>query len=295
MISPGCSFTFDGLKQTLRAHGCEPSELRQVEHLLVNYRTTKDILMLGNDILSKARTYFPGAIDFARPERARKDLGLKVAIISWDAAFEAKVKFGENQAFIFSTSNPGDLLQDANHWLDGHPFILSSLDSKGLEFDDVVVAFDHDRKIWQIERKLEASLSMLRELYVAVTRAQRRVVILVKEDTPSMIEFFDSLNCELERADQTIFHEFDCNTSAEEWYEKAQRLYRNNQFGLAANCFTRAKRQDWSFLAQAQKLIEMGVTKTAARDLKTRGKSVLPEPRFQADPWNSPDSASSGR
>ena len=66
MISPGCSFTFDGLKQTLRAHGYESSELRQVEHLLINYRTTKDILMLGNSVLSTARTYFPGAIDFAR-------------------------------------------------------------------------------------------------------------------------------------------------------------------------------------------------------------------------------------
>ena len=139
MISSGCSFTFDGLKQTLLAleEGIE-SKLKQVDHLLVNYRTTKDILTLGNKILATARKFFPGAIDFAKPERARKDLGLKVTICGWDAAFRAKAKFGEDQAFIYSAQNDaGELVRAAKEWLDNHPFILSSLESKGLEFNDV--------------------------------------------------------------------------------------------------------------------------------------------------------------
>lgn len=138
MISPGCSFSFDGLKQTLLAlEGGIEKKLKQVEHLLVNYRTTKDILMMGNQILATARAFFPGAIDFAKPEIARKDLGLKVALCSWKTAFKAKAKFGDDQAFIYSSNEPGDLLRDATVWLDNHPFILSSLESKGLEILDI--------------------------------------------------------------------------------------------------------------------------------------------------------------
>ncbi len=138
MISPGCSFSFDGLKQTLLAlEGGIEKKLKQVDHLLVNYRTTKDILMMGNQILAMARAFFPGAIDFAKPETARNDLGLKVALCSWKTAFKAKAKFGDDQAFIYSSNEPGDLLRDATVWLDNHPFILSSLESKGLEFIDI--------------------------------------------------------------------------------------------------------------------------------------------------------------
>jgi hypothetical protein len=269
MISPGCSFTFDGLKQTLLAleDGIE-KKIKQVEHLLVNYRTTKDILMLGNEILSTVKAFFPGAIDFARPERARKDLGLKVAVCSWKRAFEARAKFGDKQAFIYSTNNPNDILSDAKEWLDNHPFILSSLDSKGLEFDDVVVAFEHDRKTWQVERKREATLGMLRELYVAVTRAQRRVVILVKDEIPEMMDFFANLNCDLENADGRVFEEFNCDTSTQEWFERAQKLFKNCQFKFAASCFTRAKRQDWSFLAQGRYLLDSGIKEEAVKEFR---------------------------
>lgn len=284
MISPGCSFTFDGLKQTLCAAGCDYSELRQVEHLLINYRTTKDILMLGNEILTVARKFFPGAIDFAKPERAIKDLGLKVGTFSWEEAFKSRVKFGENQAFIYSSSSNCEvgLLEEAGEWLDNHPFILSSLDSKGLEFDDVVVAFGYDdRKVWQIERKLEASLSMLRELYVAVTRAQRRVVVLVKEDVPAMVDFFDNLSCSLQKVDESIWHEFDCNTSAEDWYEKAQCLLQNDQFELAANCFTRAERQDWSFFARGRHFLELGLKAKAADEFRRAVRVFYERRNFQ--------------
>ena len=82
-----------------------------------------------------------------------------------------------------------------------------------------------------------------------------------------MIQFLNSLNCELE-TDKTILQEFDCSTSAEEWFEKAQQLYKNHQFGLAASCFTRAEREDWSCFAQAQNLMEVGWTETAAERLQ---------------------------
>jgi tetratricopeptide (TPR) repeat protein len=270
MISPGCSFTFDGLKQTLlKLEGGIEKKVKQVEHLRVNYRTTKDILALGNAILAKARLYFPGAIDFAKPEKARKDLGLKVVVCHWNAAFlQTQIKFGENQAFIYSTSCADEVVLAANTWLNGHPFILSSLDSKGLEFDDVVVAFDHDRKAWQLERRLEESLALLRELYVAVTRAQKRVVILLKEEVPASAAFFRSLECNFEFSDGTVFEEFNCDTTTEEWFVRAQALFKNEQFKIAASCFTRAERLDWAFLVKGQELLLSGLEFEGSKELR---------------------------
>ena len=266
MISPGCSFTFDGLKQTLLAvqNGIEP-KLREVHHLVVNYRTTKDILVFGNSILATAKRVFPESIEFALPETARKDLGLKVVLCDWSLALQHQVKFGDNQAFIYSPSDSDTLPAEASEWLHDHPFILSALDSKGLEFDDVVVAFDLDRKVWDVDRHSEASLRMLRELYVAVTRAQRRVVVLVKKQLLSMHAFFKHLHCDFQILDaSTILQEFDRETTSEKWFERAQELFQNHQFSIAASCFTKADRQDWSFLAQGHHLFASGLKKEAS-------------------------------
>ena len=67
---------------------------------------------------------------------------------------------------------------------------MSSLESKGLEFDDVVVGFRMKRQLWLEDCCKESALRMLRELYVALTRAQRRVVILVMEGDAAMKAFF---------------------------------------------------------------------------------------------------------
>jgi tetratricopeptide (TPR) repeat protein len=263
MISPGCSFTFDGLKQTLRAvrPGIE-SKLKTVHHLVVNYRTTKDILTMANAILAIAKKEFPGAIEYALPEIAKKDLGLRVVMCSWNAAIKTQVKFGENQVLIYSPSDSTKIPSDAKLWLKNHPFILSSLDSKGLEFDDVVIAFDMDRKNWDISRHDEASLRMLRELYVAITRAQRRVVILLKYGDKNMHQFFKELDCEELKA-EVIFQEFDRETTSDQWFDRAQQLFQSGQFKLAASCFTRADKHGWSFLAKGEDCLCSGLKDNA--------------------------------
>ena len=99
MISPGCSFTFDGLKQTLLA--VQPrieAHLKTVNRLLVNYRTTKDVLILGNAILDEAKRHFGGAIGFISPKVAMNDLGFQVVLCDWEKAWSQNVKFGRNQA-----------------------------------------------------------------------------------------------------------------------------------------------------------------------------------------------------
>lgn len=267
-ISPGCSFTFNGLKQTLLhlQAGIE-SKLSNVSHLLVNYRTTKDILLLGNAILSLAKKYFPDQIAHSLPEIAMKDLGLKVRVSIFEEATKQTVKFGHNQALIYSSE---DISEDDGsafrEWLNDHPFILSALDSKGLEFDDVVVAFDFGRTVWDVKRQRVESLRMLRELYVAVTRAKRRVVILHQRKDLAMKEFLDSLGCDIEVIeDPSQFQvEFNCETSSDAWYERGLELFDDGHFGLASSCFAAANKWGLSNWSKAKQLLKNGNRPEAA-------------------------------
>lgn len=259
MVSPGCSFTFAGLKDTLLAirPGIE-SKLSNETQLLVNYRTTKDVLILGNEILSVARREFPGAIGHARPESAVKDLGIKVVLCDWDECFaQTGIKLGRNQALIYSCQDTEAFEDSARAWIGSHPFIISSLDSKGLEFDDVIVAFDlADRKTWKVDSKKVATLRMLRELYVAVTRAQRRVVILVRKSEHTMRKFFsDTLEYEFQcTGGDLIRMEFDQETTAAMWLEKGMELFEDEQFVMASRCFDSASAAGWSAYARGRHL-----------------------------------------
>jgi len=304
MISPGCSFTFDGLKQTMLAiqPGIE-SKLSKVFHLLRNYRTTKDVLEVGNTILDVAKQHFPQSIEYAQPEVAMKDLYLKVFLCSWDDCFRLHLSMGSDQAFIFSSNgNTDELEKKANLWLKNHPFVVSSLESKGLEFDDVIIAFEHERKVWNVATRNAASLRMLRELYVAVTRAKRRVVILVKPSNASMVEFFTSgLNCSLEFAEpDSVMQEFDRETSHENWYEKGMAFFQDEKFKLAMSCFSAAQEFGWSFWAQGLHQISTGQKEGAVSALRSSSRHFFSANDFMRTldifqvmkdlpPWNSDD------
>ena len=144
---------------------------------------------------------------------------------SWEQAVGEFARFGTRQALIYSSTDPDNVALEMNKWLKDHPFILTSLDSKGLEFDDVVVAFDVERKAWNIKEGRQSSLRLLRELYVAVTRAKRRVVILAKSSVER--EFFSSLKgCNIEVTDAKVaLLEFNSATSRDKWFEEGQKLF----------------------------------------------------------------------
>lgn len=62
---------------------------------------------------------------------------------------------------------------------------------------------------------------------MAITRAKRRVVILIKKDTKTMRDFFVKLEgCSIIQSDaKTAFLEFDSRTSPEEWFDRGMGLF----------------------------------------------------------------------
>ena len=169
---------------------------------------------------------------------------------------EKAPRLDTNQALIFSsTININKLESEMNEWLDSHPLIFSSLESKGLEFDDCLIAFDADRKAWDVGSGGASSLTLVRELYVAITRAKQRVVILVK--SAEMRKFFKSLQsegCIIEEFDaKAALHEFqDPSATKEEWFEQGMKRLRDEQFKIAANCFKAAGEQYTGYFQWAQ-------------------------------------------
>eukprot|EP00977_Amphora_coffeiformis_P013898 scaffold3784_cov174-Amphora_coffeaeformis.AAC.3 len=265
MISPGCSFTFDGMKQVLRAIDRE-TELHKVVKLQRNYRMTKGVLEVGNAVLALLKKYFPSAIDSIEPkEIAMKDLGLRVVLCDWDNAMNEPVSFGVQQAVVLSSPrNETRLTSSIADWLRNHPFILTALDSKGLEFDDVVVAFDVERPAWLVHSGNAASLRLLRELYVAITRAKRRVVILTKKSNKVVREFFHNLNAGVEDTDSSILAlEFDKQTTEQEWFDRGIELLKERKYKLAASCLISAGQLGWANQAQGNVYLELGQKDTA--------------------------------
>ena len=144
----------------------------------------------------------------------------------WKEALEEHPRLGPGQAVIYTSSNnENEIALEMSKWLNDHPFILTPLDCKGLEFDDCIIAFDVERKAWNLKDCRVASLRLLRELYVAITRAKRRVVILTK--MKDMKNFFLSLQgCNIEEsAAKVALYEFDSETTRDEWLKRGMSLF----------------------------------------------------------------------
>jgi hypothetical protein len=237
---------FAGLKNTLLAirQGIE-RKLSEISHLAVNYRTTRDVLLLGNNILSVAKRAFPDAIEFARPDTSSKDLGIKVELCDWAATLaQTGIRPGGDQTLIYSPEGAKAFDKAATEWIGPHPFILSLLDSKE----------NLDCKTRHVDEKRVATLRMLRELYVAVTRAQRRVVVLIKKGVTTMRSFlFDALDYDFQVIGADFVQmELDHATTAKLRRQEGHELFEDARYLTASRCCNSSGDQGWSQWANGQ-------------------------------------------
>ncbi|GAB3442528.1 AAA family ATPase [Streptomonospora sediminis] len=164
------------------------------EHLLVNYRTPAEIMAVAADVLAeiapeqavpesvrdggeapravRAGGDLGGGLDRRLPELVAAELAAigegRVAVIT-PAAKHAEVAALLPEA----AADPGPEILD-------HPTaVLTATQSKGLEFDAVVIV--------DPAGILAASASGGRDLYVAITRATRRLTVVHEGDLPQML------------------------------------------------------------------------------------------------------------
>ena len=74
-----------------------------------------------------------------------------VALCNWNPELSMKVSFGHDQVLInYYWVDTDRIAMKEKYLLGDHPFIWISVESKGLDFGDVVVVFDNNQKFWDV-------------------------------------------------------------------------------------------------------------------------------------------------
>jgi DNA helicase IV len=159
--------------------------------LTVNYRTPAEIMEVANRLLPAAA---PG-VEPARPVRSTGAYPEVVAVAGYElvdaaarAARESSTLGGTvaviapdelHAALAEALADRGAVADDVEA-IDAPIAVLTGLDSKGLEFDHVIVV--------EPARLVAADRSGLRLLYVVLTRATRRLVVVHADPLPEALD-----------------------------------------------------------------------------------------------------------
>ncbi|KAJ3200402.1 hypothetical protein HDU82_008946, partial [Entophlyctis luteolus] len=207
-ISPGSNFKFAYLKCSLYE---KYKEKPTVVQLRINYRSTPEVVTFCERILELLRTCLPEEMDFFVPLEVPRfpsvfgkpkmfsELGEKALLF----LFKKMEKFSSEQMIIAKTERDKTLLKTLLEKMEArrgsfrlNATVLTALDTKGLEFDDVILFnfFQTESKNFQIlspnalkqpdmcqgfqPLELDFVGRELKELYVAATRARKRLFFI---------------------------------------------------------------------------------------------------------------------
>jgi DNA helicase IV len=159
--------------------------------LTVNYRTPAEIMDVANRLLPAAA---PG-VEPARPVRSTGTYPEVLAVAPYElvdaaarAARESTTRGGTvaviapvelHAALTDALADRGAVADDVEA-IDAPIAVLTALDSKGLEFDHVIVV--------EPARLVAGDRSGLRLLYVVLTRATRRLVVVHAQPLPEALD-----------------------------------------------------------------------------------------------------------
>ncbi|KAJ3026723.1 UNVERIFIED_CONTAM: hypothetical protein HDU68_005188 [Siphonaria sp. JEL0065] len=271
-ITAGMDFRFSKLKAELhRKYGVPPTEI----HLTLNYRTAKPIMNLSNQVLEVIRHFFPNELDSIPQEQSSSSSVSNKPRIFRDCEldglqflFRDSPNFSSEQAIIVLSTTEKEHLQKKIEVLgEGTrklvPTILTVLEAKGLEFDDIVLynLFANSDSVHRVLLNyLQGSSSVgpipqfqnqqiakhgflcheLKQFYVAVTRAKKRLLVIDNSDArKSFIQVFgDCLEW------TTVSNEKPYSTGLEstnkEWEDRGFEFKANNLLEEAFQAFERA-------------------------------------------------------
>ncbi|KLO20395.1 hypothetical protein SCHPADRAFT_897689 [Schizopora paradoxa] len=274
-IAIGSAFRFNDLKaflhrveEMVEVNPVKPSSFQ----LTMNYRSHGGIVSCADSVIQLITKFWPYSIDILRPERGAVEGSKPVFFVGWEEntlRYEQflfgdsgnAVEFGAQQCILVRNDYARDQLRKQVGEIG---VILTLYESKGLEFDDVLLfnffedstcdasqwrivlnAVDPDaiqgQSVPQFNDLRHAGIcTELKFLYVAMTRARKNLWIVDKSDKGSaMRTFFDSKNLvELCTPDKTP--SLAVSSSPDEWDKMGRSLFVNKQYHQAVHCFDRA-------------------------------------------------------
>ncbi|KAI8914618.1 hypothetical protein EDD86DRAFT_199714 [Gorgonomyces haynaldii] len=257
-IAHGQGFRFQDLKSVI--YDQLTTKVPRLHSLRINYRSHDGIVQLANQLLKLLVRFFPDEIDRIEQEQSL-------------CAGETPV-FLTNQSVLETEFGPQQAVLVRNHSRINELFnglVLTVHESKGMEFDDVVLYnFIKDAPFdrWHAlhidgyhgfdPKRDHLLLQELKILYVAITRARSRVVI-VDDDC-----FIYTLLKPYMRSQESV--DLHTQGTAEEWKVRGLEFFDRLNFEKAIQCFERAQEPDLTKKSQAMLLYQRG-SYTEAGDL----------------------------
>ncbi|KAG8698864.1 hypothetical protein FRC11_014127, partial [Ceratobasidium sp. 423] len=257
--------------------------------LTVNFRSHGGIVRYAASLVELIYTLFPTSIDVMQPESA-KTPGLSplmfVSRETDEAAFvhylldqkpiEQATPFGAQQAIIVRSEATA---QSLNRRLQKCCTVITLLETKGLEFDDILLYnfFEESEapaSAWSVilslsvrnesgrvqfeksESHIAASpvlCSELKQLYVAVTRARHRCWIWDSGETiDAMKVLWEGLNLITISDSLDSLSKFAASSKdLRQWAQRGQEFFSTGLYELAQSCFERAGQDKEAAIADA--------------------------------------------
>ncbi|KAF8807162.1 hypothetical protein BYT27DRAFT_7189247 [Phlegmacium glaucopus] len=285
-ISVGSSFRFNDLKaflyrletrreQTLHNSTTVTQEAPRTFQLAVNYRSHGGIVQCAHSVIELITEFWPYAIDVLSREKGVVDGSKPVFFSGWDSEtvrYEQflfgengnPIEFGAQQCILVRDDAARDELR---RQVGEIGLIMTLYESKGLEFDDVLLyKFFEDSTVdltqWRVvlnslqsaqalvpdvlaprfdEVRHAGVCSELKFLYVAITRARKNLWIVdCSEKGEPMRTLWTSRNQIQNCTPGTDVPRLAVSSSPEEWEKSGKTLFQNKRYFQAMHCFERA-------------------------------------------------------
>ncbi|KAH6917677.1 hypothetical protein BKA70DRAFT_1178699 [Coprinopsis sp. MPI-PUGE-AT-0042] len=254
--------------------------------LATNYRSHGGIIACAHSVIEMITRFWPASLDKMAPEKGIVN-GIKpLFLVNSNPSSlqfrdlmtegESDIEFGAAQCILVRDSAARDrLLKEVGEV----GIIMTLYDSKGLEFDDVLLyQFFEDSTVdmsrWRVLLNMmpdherppaphfdpirHASLcSELKFLYVAVTRARKKLWIYDSSDKAGALQHVWTSLGLIDNFDPSGGQQlprFASASSRQEWQEAADRLFDNENYAEAVLAFKRAGSTRQAYVAQAYQL-----------------------------------------
>ncbi|KAG2070722.1 hypothetical protein BDR04DRAFT_1076592 [Suillus decipiens] len=297
-ISAGSSFRFNDLKAfvyRMEHHSSSATSTGAPEHqpamfqLATNYRSHNGIVNCAHSVIKLITKFWPNAIDHLQPEKGMVDGVKPVFFTDVDndnhckrflvGESDSNSELGARQCIL--VRNEAAVKKLREHVGD-IGMIMTLYDSKGLEFDDVLLYnFFGDSTIdasrWQVvlngvqyqgyvpdfyrdTTRYAGICSELKLLYVGITRARKNVWIFDTSDkSDAMRVFWQSQDLIDTCARGTDVSPLAVSSTLEEWASSGRLLFSHKRYSQAIHCFKRAD------LHREAKVCEAYLLREAAR------------------------------
>ncbi|KJA29102.1 hypothetical protein HYPSUDRAFT_32443 [Hypholoma sublateritium FD-334 SS-4] len=287
-ISVGSSFRFNDLKAFLFRlekrreqivlendnDSVFKQEAPRTFQLAVNYRSHGGIVQCAHSVIELITEFWPYAIDVLARERGVVDGSKPVFFSGWDSETvryeqflfgesESPIEFGAQQCILVRDEKARD---DLRKQVGDIGLIMTLYESKGLEFDDVLLyKFFEDSTVelsqWRVVLNLLKGIhdkqdtpaplfdqirhagvcSELKFLYVAITRARKNLWLVDCSEKGEPMRVLWTEKNEIQNCTPgTDVPRLAVSSSSDEWEKSGRTLFSNKRYLQAMHCFERA-------------------------------------------------------